>query len=198
MIVKIVFNNMYVRGFGGSIFLLSVFQTRILSANLTAIERFSSPCHVFGVLKWSLCVHVCAHVWNDLQVTPLPYWLQSKALHLWEEAEGGGEFTCSGSHLESALFHRSLIALFRKKLSFFFLSPFRLIFHGWMEEGKVLLWINKDCLQLLHGATFAFSSFCVVSQELQPTIKPTPCMTPSQSWMTGAQASHASDVSAHG
>lgn len=133
-LLRLFFNNMYVRGFGGRRFLLAVFQTRLLS-----LISFH-PCHLFDVLKWS----VCTHMWNYLQVTPLPSWLQSEAsnVHLWEEAEGGGEFPCPGSHLEFALFDRSLIALFLKKLSFFFFSPFCSIFHGQMEEEKVLLWIK--------------------------------------------------------
>lgn len=163
---------MYVRGFGGRRFLLAVFQTRLLS-----LISFH-PCHLFDVLKWS----VCTHMWNYLQVTPLPSWLQSEAsnVHLWEEAEGGGEFPCPGSHLEFALFDRSLIALFVKKLSFFFFFSFLFNF-SWTNGRRKGLTMNKDCLPLLHGENFAFLSFCVGSQELQPTIKPAPCVTPSQS-----------------
>lgn len=195
---------MYVRGLKASRFLLSVFQARLLSADPTVIEWFlftPAICLMF----WNdhsgcMCVHARVEWSPGHTLTPLASvrgfqstsvrgsWRWRKVHLLWEPFG-----ICFIWQVSITLFYDVLPFFF-----FFSFSPFYSIFHGWMEEGKVLLWINKDCLQLLHGASFAFLSFCVGPQELQPAIKPAPHVTSSQSWMRWAQTSHASNVSAHG
>lgn len=170
---------MYVEDFWGHRLLPCMFQTSILNAEPTVVEWFilsPATCTMF----WndhSVCMCVCVHAhvegpsghtltgFRGFQCTTIRAnwrWSSFRKVHLLRKPFGNC-FVWQGSQNTFLMCCNPF---------FFFFFPFYLIFHAGMEEEKVLLWINKDCLQLLHG--FAFLRFCVGSQELQSTIKPAP------------------------
>lgn len=137
------------------------------------------PCHPCGVFKWSLCIHVCVCArMHGRALWSHPYWFQRLSMDICKRKIRWNSFR--KVYLLSKLFESCLVwqgseNTFLMCHNFCFL--FCLIFHAGMGEEKVLLWINKESLQLLRDGSFAFLRFCMGSQELQSTIKPVPCIS---------------------
>lgn len=171
---------MFLGDFGGCRLLLCMFQTGILKAEPTVVEWFIFTPAIRVVFSndrsVSMCVyvHVCMEGPSGHTLTGFRgfQWTSVRERWRWNSFR---KVYLLRKLFESCLVWQGSENTFLMCHNFCF--PFCLIFHAGMGEEKVLLWINKESLQLLRDGSFAFLRFCMGSQELQSTIKPVPCVS---------------------